>query len=101
MGLMPAGGTAQPEGTCNLFGLAVNGHRSGCRRIVCHSSRLYLAEEKQISMEHVTEPSKGQDVSTNTTQPRKLAKNLVVKCPDCKAIILEREYRKNLKVCPH
>lgn len=85
----------------NLFELAVNGQRSGCRRIVCHSSRLYLAEEKQISMEHVTEPSRGQDVSTNRTQPRKLTKNLVVKCPDCKAIILEREYHKNLKVCPH
>lgn len=33
-------------------------------------------------------------------QPRAVPKNIAVKCPECKEIIFEREYRKNLKVCP-
>ncbi len=28
-------------------------------------------------------------------------KNIAVKCPGCKAILYERTYRRNLKVCPH
>ncbi len=32
--------------------------------------------------------------------PRVVLKNLVTKCPECKEMILEREYIKNLKVCP-
>ncbi|HLJ35446.1 MAG TPA: acetyl-CoA carboxylase, carboxyltransferase subunit beta [Ktedonobacteraceae bacterium] len=27
--------------------------------------------------------------------------NIAVKCPGCKAIVYERDYRRNLKVCPH
>ena len=33
-------------------------------------------------------------------QPRAVPKNIAVKCPECKEIIFERDYRKNLKVCP-
>ncbi|MEO7019914.1 MAG: acetyl-CoA carboxylase, carboxyltransferase subunit beta [Ktedonobacteraceae bacterium] len=32
--------------------------------------------------------------------PRIAPKNIAVKCPECREIILEREYRSNLKVCP-
>jgi acetyl-CoA carboxylase carboxyl transferase subunit beta len=32
--------------------------------------------------------------------PRAIAKNIAVKCPGCKGIILAREYQRNLKVCP-
>jgi acetyl-CoA carboxylase carboxyl transferase beta subunit/malonyl CoA-acyl carrier protein transacylase len=31
---------------------------------------------------------------------RTVSKNIAVKCPECKEIIFEREYKKNLKVCP-
>ncbi|HEY0754206.1 MAG TPA: acetyl-CoA carboxylase, carboxyltransferase subunit beta [Ktedonobacteraceae bacterium] len=37
--------------------------------------------------------------STDAVPPRVLARQIVVKCPECKEIILEREYYKNLKVC--
>lgn len=33
-------------------------------------------------------------------QPRAVPKNIAVKCPECKEIIFEREYKKNFKVCP-
>lgn len=38
--------------------------------------------------------------SREIRQPRAVPKNIAVKCPECKEIIFEREYRKNLKVCP-
>lgn len=38
--------------------------------------------------------------ANETKQPRAVPKNIAVKCPECKEIIFEREYRKNLKVCP-
>lgn len=37
--------------------------------------------------------------STDAPPPRALARQIAVKCPACKEIILEREYHKNLKVC--
>ncbi|GHO89552.1 acetyl-CoA carboxylase, carboxyltransferase subunit beta [Dictyobacter formicarum] len=30
-----------------------------------------------------------------------IPKNIVVKCPQCKELLYERDYQRNLKVCPH
>jgi acetyl-CoA carboxylase carboxyl transferase subunit beta len=32
--------------------------------------------------------------------PRSIVKNIAIKCPGCKEIIFERDYREDLKVCP-
>lgn len=34
------------------------------------------------------------------TQPRRAPKKLASKCPGCKTLLLEREFRRNQKVCP-
>ncbi len=51
-------------------------------------------------IEKASELSNVLEASAKTVQPRVLSRNIVVKCPECKEIILEREYRKNMKVCP-
>jgi acetyl-CoA carboxylase carboxyl transferase subunit beta len=38
--------------------------------------------------------------STETMALQAVPQNMAVKCPGCKELIFEREYRKNLKVCP-
>lgn len=38
--------------------------------------------------------------TTEFVQPRTLSAPIAVKCPACKAIIFEREYQRNFKVCP-
>ena len=52
-------------------------------------------------MESVIEDFKKTVISEGARQLRTSPKNIVVKCPECKEIILGREYRKSLKVCSH
>lgn len=40
------------------------------------------------------------DAKISIPSIRSVLKNIFVKCPGCKEIILEREYRQNYKVCP-
>lgn len=40
------------------------------------------------------------EASQEIKQPLIVTKNIAVKCPECKEILFEREYRRNLKVCP-
>jgi acetyl-CoA carboxylase carboxyl transferase subunit beta len=51
-------------------------------------------------MEPTTELFKVSGTAREGRQPRSAPKNIAVKCPECKEIIFEREYKKNLKVCP-
>lgn len=57
-------------------------------------------ESPKEEMERTTEPLKLSESPQEMIQPRAVPKNIAVKCPECKEIILEREYRKNLKICP-
>lgn len=51
-------------------------------------------------MEQTVESLEAPAFSREIIQPRAVPKNIAVKCPECKEIIFERDYRKNLKVCP-
>ena len=51
-------------------------------------------------MEQTVESLEAPAFSREIIQPRAAPKNIAVKCPECKEIIFERDYRKNLKVCP-
>jgi acetyl-CoA carboxylase carboxyl transferase subunit beta len=51
-------------------------------------------------MEQTVESLDAPAFSREIIQPRAVPKNIAVKCPECKEIIFERDYRKNLKVCP-
>lgn len=51
-------------------------------------------------MESMAELLQESECSREMKRPRTLSKSIVVKCPECKEIILKREYQKNLKVCP-
>lgn len=51
-------------------------------------------------MKPMAELLKEPGYSKESKQPRAVPKNIVVKCPECKELILERECRKNLQVCP-
>lgn len=51
-------------------------------------------------MKSTAELFKMPELSEKAHPYRVVPKNIVVKCQQCKEIILEREYRRNLKVCP-
>lgn len=40
------------------------------------------------------------DLQISTPSMRKVPENIAIKCPECKEIIFEREYRQSYKVCP-
>ena len=52
------------------------------------------------SAEKVTEPLKALMVPLQMEQQCTQPKRLVVKCPECKSLLLAREYQKNHQVCP-
>jgi acetyl-CoA carboxylase carboxyl transferase subunit beta len=56
--------------------------------------------QETVTIERITEPLSQLEPPQEVRQSRRILKNLVVKCPECKEIILEREYRKNLQICP-
>jgi acetyl-CoA carboxylase carboxyl transferase subunit beta len=61
---------------------------------------LHEAEENKKRMEPTAKLLKVSESLSEIKQRRVAPKNIAVKCPECKEIIFEREYRKNLKVCP-
>jgi acetyl-CoA carboxylase carboxyl transferase subunit beta len=61
---------------------------------------VHSAKESNESMEQIVQSSTMLEPSSKGFQPRAVPKGIAVRCPECKATIFEREYRKNLKVCP-
>lgn len=51
-------------------------------------------------MEPTTASSNVVASSEEIRQTRPVRKNIAVKCPKCKDLLFEREYRRNMKVCP-
>lgn len=51
-------------------------------------------------LERKTEPLKMSAATLSGAKPRRVPTQIVLKCPGCKELILERESRKNQKVCP-
>lgn len=51
-------------------------------------------------LERTTEPLKMPPISVPVERPRKAPAKLALKCPGCRELLLEREYRKNQRVCP-
>jgi acetyl-CoA carboxylase carboxyl transferase subunit beta len=58
------------------------------------------AEENKKSMEPTTASSNVAAFSEEIKHVRPVRKNIAVKCPKCKDLLFEREYRRNLNVCP-
>lgn len=51
-------------------------------------------------LERATEPLKMPAAPATMAQARRAPAKLALKCPECKQILFEREYRRNQKVCP-
>lgn len=52
-------------------------------------------------LEHTSEPPKRPPILPPVELPRRAPTTLALKCPGCKRLLFEREYRQNQKVCPN
>ena len=57
--------------------------------------------QEVIQIVPIQNTSPSPDIINTPSQSVLMTKNIAVKCQDCKEILYERDWQKNLKVCPH